>query len=101
MRELQDTTKQSDSEGLRSIIDVKVRDGRLPRARVPATFTGRPGDGSICGACDHIVTDRDLMMLVTGEKSPFSSRLEATPIPLHADCFELWNGAGCKYTPSS
>jgi hypothetical protein len=84
---LRDAMKQSAVEGLRRIIRVKLRDGSLPHAGVPTTIPGCPGDGSICGACDHIVRDRELMLLVSGQES--SPGME--PILLHADCFELWN----------
>jgi hypothetical protein len=83
---LRDTMKQSAVEGLRRIIRAKLRDGSLP-AGIPATIPGRPGDDSICGACDHIVRERELMMLVRRHES--SPGME--PIPLHADCFQLWN----------
>jgi hypothetical protein len=94
---LRDAMKQSAVEGLRRIIRGKLRDGSLPHAGIPATIPGRPGDDSICGACDHIVRNRELMMLVSGQESPPG----VEPIPLHADCFQLWNEERRAFKPSS
>jgi len=51
-------------ESLRLLIQRKIQDGRLPRGRWPSAIAGRPGDGSRCGACDQIVKESVLMMLV-------------------------------------
>jgi hypothetical protein len=82
---LRDAMKQSATEALRILIQTKLRDGTLPHGDIPATIPGRPGNGSICGACDHVVTSRNLMMIVTRRVSPISPH-ETMPIPLHADC---------------
>src|SRR5207237_6658563 len=50
---LRDAMKQSASEALRRMIHGKLRDGSLPNDGIQATIPGRPGDGSICGACPH------------------------------------------------
>jgi hypothetical protein len=83
--------KESASEALRHVIRFKLRDGSLPYDDVPATIPGRPGDDSVCGACDHVVTSRNLMMMVPKQASPLAAPNEVRPIPLHADCFVLWN----------
>jgi hypothetical protein len=97
---LRDAMRESAVEGLLRIIRVRLADGSLPHEGIPATIRGRPGDGSICGACDHIVTNRDLMMVVTREEASFSSLRGARPIALHAGCFELWNTVRRKFTSS-
>jgi hypothetical protein len=94
---LRDAMKQSAVEGLRRITRDKLRDGSLPHAGIPATIPGRPGDDSICGACDHIVRDRELMMLVRRHESPPGME----PIPLHTDCFQLWNEERRAFKPNS
>jgi hypothetical protein len=83
--------KPSAVEALRHVIRSKLRDGNLPYDDIPATIPGRPGDNSVCGACDHVVTSRTLMMVVTRQASPLSAPHEVAQIPFHADCFELWN----------
>jgi hypothetical protein len=88
---LRDAIKQSATEALGRIIRFKLGEGRLPQAGVPATIPGRPGDGSVCGACDHVVSSRELIMLVSKEEAALSSPRGVTRIPLHADCFELRN----------
>jgi hypothetical protein len=93
---LRDAMKQSAVEGLRRIIRGKLRDGSLPHVSTPTTIPGRPGDGSICGACDHIVRNRELMMLVSRQESPPGME----PIPLHGDCFELWNEERRAFRPN-
>ena len=100
---LRDTMKQSAFETLRRIIRVKLHDGSLPHDGIPPTIPGRPGDDSVCGACDHFITSRDLMMVVTRQASPGSAPHEVTPIPipLHADCFELWDDERRTLKPGS
>jgi hypothetical protein len=88
---LRDAMKQSALESLRRIIRLKLRDESLPHDGIPPTIAGRLGDDSVCGACDHLVTSRDLMMVVMRDASRLSAQQELTPILLHADCFELWN----------
>ena len=101
MAELRDATKQSALERLRRIIRVKLRDGSLPVEGIPATILGRPGDDSSCGACDHLVTSRNLMMVVLRQASTPSAPHQVPPIPFHADCFELWNEERRTFKPSS
>jgi hypothetical protein len=93
--------KQSASEALRLIIRSGLRDGSLPYDDIPATIVGRPGDDSVCGACEHVIMSRELMMVVTRQASPLSAPHEVTPIPLHADCFVLWNEERRTFKPSS
>jgi hypothetical protein len=78
--------RRSILEAVRRIIRVRLHDGSLPYDGIPATTLGRPGDNSPCAACDHGVTHRQLMMLVTPHASP-----GACPIPFHVECFEQWN----------
>jgi hypothetical protein len=85
---LRDAMKDSASESLRLNIRARLRDGSLPSNGIPPTIPGRPGDGSTCAACDHIVTEHELMLVVPSEGPPSSP---PTHCPLHADCFEFWN----------
>ena len=57
--------KQSASEALRRVIRFKLPDGRLPYDDIPPTIPGGPGDDSVCGACDQVVSSHSLMMVVT------------------------------------
>jgi hypothetical protein len=93
--------KQSASEGLRRIIRLKLRDGSLPHDGIPASIPGRPGDDWPCGACDHLVTSRDLMMVVARQAAPLAAPHQVTPIPFHADSFELWNEERRAFKSSS
>jgi hypothetical protein len=70
-------------ESLRLLIQRKIRDGRLPRGRWPSAIAGRPGDGSRCEACDQIIRESVLMMLVPLTEGPSSHAEEA--VPLHGD----------------
>ena len=97
---LRDAMKQSASEALRHVIRSRLRDGSLPHDDIPATIPGHPGDDSACGACDHVVTSRDLMMVVTRQASPLSAP-EVMPISFHADCFVLWNEERRTFKPGS
>jgi hypothetical protein len=81
-----DERKRSALEVERRIIRVRLGDGSLPYDGIPATILGRPGDNTPCGVCDHGITSRQLMMLVTRHAAP-----QSAPIPFHVDCFELWN----------
>ena len=81
MTDLRDAMKQSASEALMRLIQAKLHDGRLPRDEIQDPVPGRPGDGSLCRACEQPISDRQLMMVLPGP----------TPLPLHADCFQLWN----------
>ena len=92
--------KQSASEALRRVIRSRFRDGSLPHDDIPAAIPGRPGDDAMCGACDHVITSRDLMIVVTRQASSLSAPHEVTPTPLHADCFVLWNEERRTFTPS-
>lgn len=80
-RELRDAVKQSAWEALRRLIQAKLRDGLLPRDEISGRIPGYPGDGSPCGACAQRVGPDQLMMVIPSD----------VPIPLHADCFEIWN----------
>ena len=81
MTQLRDTTNQSAAEALRHLVRAKLHDGSLPRDEIVEPITGAPGDGSRCRACEHPITDRQLMMLLPG----------SAPLPLHAGCFQLWS----------
>ena len=81
MTDLRDAMKQSASEALTRLIQAKLHDERLPRHEIQDPVPGRPGDGSLCRACEQPISDRQLMMVLPGP----------TPLPLHADCFQLWN----------
>jgi len=80
-RELRDAVKQSAWEALRRLIQAKLRHGLLPRDEISGRIPGYAGDGSPCGACAQHVGPDQLMMVIPSD----------VPIPLHADCFEIWN----------
>ena len=98
---LRDAMKQSASEALRHVIRAKLRDADLPYDDIPAPIPGRPGDDSVCGACDHVVTSSNLMVLVPRQASTLSAQPRVPPIPFHADCFELWNEERRTFKPNS
>lgn len=87
---LHDAMRQSAFEALRRMIRSKLRDRSLPHEGIPATIPGRPGDDSACGVCDQPITKHHLMMVIPG----------AALIPLHADCFQLWNEERRTFTSS-
>ena len=66
---LRDAMKQSASEALRHVIRARLGDGSLPYDDIPAAIPGRPGDNSVCGACNHVVKSRSLVMVVTRQPS--------------------------------
>ena len=91
---------QSTTEVLRRLVQYKLRDGSLPHDGIPPAIPGRPGEGSACGACEKVVTSRELMMVVTVEaQAPLAPR-ELRSIPLHPDCFRVWNDERRSFKPS-
>jgi hypothetical protein len=82
----------SGPESLRLLIRQKIQDGRLPHGRLPLAIVGRPGDGSRCRACDQIITESMLMVVVrlTEGQSSHAERV----LTLHGDCFQFWSQAG-------
>ena len=97
---LRDEMQQSASEALRRIIGIKLRNRSLPSDGIPSTIPECPGDGSVCAACTHTITSRDLMMVINRHAPRLSVSNEATSIRLHADCFELWNEERRTFKPS-
>jgi len=79
--QLRDTMKESTSEALRRLVRARLQDGALPRDEISSPIPERPGDGSTCRACEQSITDRQLMTLLP----------TPGPLPLHADCFQLWS----------
>ena len=71
------------TEALRSLIRSKLQDGRLPY-NIPR-FSGGPGEGQTCDACDELIADQ---MLVQGIAWVGWDR---RPIQMHVDCFALWD----------
>jgi hypothetical protein len=94
------TSHQSASEALRRIIGIKLSNRSLPSDGIPSTIPGRPGDGSVCAACIHTITSRDLMMVISRHGPRLSVPNEVRSIRLHADCFELWNEERRMFKPS-
>ena len=82
----------TDQESLRLLIRQKIQDGRLPHGRLPSAIAVRLGDGARCGACDQIISESMLMVLVplTEGRSSHAERA----VPFHGDCFYLWSQAG-------
>ena len=91
LRETWRRSESRDPDALRLLVRLKLADRRLPHENIPPTISGEPGDGSICGACDEVVPASELMMMVTTSAPRSSTADDARPIPMHADCFELWN----------
>jgi len=70
-----------DQEGLRLLIQRKLRDGRLPHDRVTQVW-GSPSDGETCAACDTVLTMAELVM----EGTTHGRNLQ-----FHVRCFQLWD----------
>src|SRR5262245_40517572 len=96
---LRDALKRSAPEALRRLIQVKLRDGSLPHDKGSAILPGRRGDGSRCQACDRVITNRSLMIVIARRTAPLS--LEEGPFQLHADCFDLWNEERQRFKPNA
>jgi len=96
---LRDALKRSAPEALGRLIHVKLRDGSLPHDKVSAILPGRRGDGSRCRACDRVITNRSLMIVVY--KRTASLSIEEPSFQLHADCFDLWNEERQRFKPNA
>ena len=94
---LRDALKRSAPEAVRRLIQVKLRDGSLPYEKVSAILPGRRGDGSRCRACDRVITNRSLMIVVAERAAQLS--IEETPFQLHGGCFDLWNEERQRFKP--
>ena len=70
-----------ETEAIRAIIRVKLRDGRLPSDGIPIAL-GRPGSGHKCDGCDEVLAITVLMMELTKDSKSFL---------LHGDCYIIWN----------
>src|SRR6185436_11981951 len=60
-----------ETEAIRALIRVKLRDGRLPSDGMPIAL-GRPGSGHKCDGCDEVLAITVLMMM-RGELVPVSA----------------------------
>jgi len=70
-----------ETEAIRALIRVKLRDGRLPSDSIPIAL-GRPGNGHKCDGCDEVVAITLLMMELTKDSKS---------VLLHGDCYIIWN----------
>jgi hypothetical protein len=59
-----------ETEAIRALIRVKLRDGRLPADGIPIAL-GRPGNGHKCDGCDEVVAITLLMMELTKDSKSF------------------------------
>jgi hypothetical protein len=70
-------------EALRSLILIKLADGRLPLNSIPRVWGG-PGNGETCNACEGTITQHEFVMegiSLAGSKAP---------LQLHVGCFWIW-----------
>ena len=74
-----------DDEALRTLIALKIQDGRLPHNGAPRVV-GRPGHGETCDACGASIT-REQMAIEGIALAAGGGR----PMQLHAYCFVIWN----------
>ena len=74
-----------DDEALRTLIALKVKDGRLPRNGAPRVFGG-PGHGEKCDACGESIKKEQ--MAIEGTTIAAGG---GRPMQLHANCFAIWN----------
>jgi hypothetical protein len=67
---------------LRSLIQRKLDDGRLPRNSIPRVWGGA-GNGETCDACEETITKKQIVMegVGAGKKA----------IQFHVSCFSLWD----------
>jgi hypothetical protein len=70
-----------ETEAIRALIRVKLRDGRLPSDGIPIAL-GRPGNEHKCDGCDEVLAITLLMMELTKDSKSFL---------LHGDCYIIWN----------
>jgi hypothetical protein len=73
-----------ENAALRTLIRVKLLDGRLPLNGISRVWGG-PSDGEQCDACDRLITDplviEGIASLLPGKKS----------VQMHVDCFAIWD----------
>ena len=72
---------EMETEAIRALIRVKLRDGRLPSDGIPIAL-GRPGNGHKYDGCDEVVAITLLMMELTKDSKS---------VLLHGDCYIIWN----------
>jgi hypothetical protein len=73
-----------DDEALRTLIALKIQDGRLPHNCAPRVVGG-PGHGETCDACGASIT-REQMAIEGTALAAGGGR----PLKLHAYCFQIW-----------
>jgi hypothetical protein len=67
---------------LRTLIQEKLAEGRLPHDHVPRIWSG-PGNWEICDGCGETVTRAQTLMKGLDGRG--------RGVQLHATCFYLWN----------
>ena len=69
---------------IRTLIQRKLRDGRLPLNGVSRVWGG-PSDGDVCcDVCDKTITKQQIVL------EGIASLSDKKPIHFHIRCFELW-----------
>jgi len=72
-----------DAVALRSLIQTKLSDGRLPQDSIPRVWGGA-GNGETCDACDEVITKVQLVMEGV-------SMTGGAGIQFHVMCFQIWD----------
>ena len=96
---LREELRRSAPGALRRLIQVKLRDGSLPRNNASAILPGRRGDGSTCRACDRAIVHGSRMIDVSRRTAPLS--VDEPLFQLHGGCFDLWNEERQGFKPST
>ena len=73
-----------DHEGLRLLIQRKIRDGRLPHVRISRVWIGR-SQREMCVACDTMLSKEELLMEGTTVRS------DRKALQFHVHCFQIWD----------
>jgi hypothetical protein len=71
-----------DKDSLRTLIQAKLADGRLPHDSIPR-MSGGPGNDETCVACEETVTKMQLVMEGVGALRHV--------FQFHVVCFYLWD----------
>jgi hypothetical protein len=69
---------------LRSLIQTKLNDGRLPQNSIPRVWGGA-GNNETCDACEEVITKVQFVM------EGVSTTTGGPGIQFHVLCFQLWD----------
>ena len=67
----------------RLLIQLRLQDGRLPRARVRG-FLYLHGEGQSCDGCGTLITKAETVVTVLFADNP-------QRVQMHRECFQSWN----------